>query len=162
MLTAAAIVLHIAEAQLPPLTSVPGVKLGIANIVTLAALVMAGKKNALLVLLARIAMGGVFSGQVMSLVYSLAGGLASFGAYCLILPLLGDGQLWAAGVAGALAHIAGQLAAACTVLGSLWVLAYAPLLFLAAIVSGAFTGLCAQALIARLKKSKNLRDRFRL
>ena len=74
LLTAIALTIFLAEAQLPALTAVPGVKLGLANIVTVYAMFALGPGDALLVLSGRVFLGAVFSGQPMTLIYSAAGG----------------------------------------------------------------------------------------
>ena len=79
LLTAIALTIFMAEAQLPVIP-VPGVKLGLANIVTVYAMFSLGPGDALLVLSARVFLGAVFSGQPMTLIYSAAGGfLCCFG-----------------------------------------------------------------------------------
>ena len=78
LLTAIALTIFLAEAQLPPLTWVPGIKLGLANIVTVYAMFVLGPADALLILCARVFLGAVFSGQMMTLLYSAAGGLLSW------------------------------------------------------------------------------------
>lgn len=84
LLTALALIIFIVEAQIPPLTAIPGVKLGLANIITLMTLYEFGPKDALMVLLVRIFLGSVFSGQMLMLLFSLAGGLLCY-AVCALL-----------------------------------------------------------------------------
>ena len=69
LLTAIALTIFMAEAQLPVLP-IPGVKLGLANIVTVYAMFALGPRDALLVLSSRVFLGAVFSGQMMTLFYS--------------------------------------------------------------------------------------------
>ena len=73
LLTAVALIIFIIEAQIPPLTAIPGVKMGLANIITLVTLYRFGRRDALMVLLVRVFLGSVFAGQMMTLLYSLAG-----------------------------------------------------------------------------------------
>ena len=73
LLTAIALTIFLAEAQLPVIP-IPGVKLGLANIVTVYTMFVLGPGDALLVLSARVFLGAVFSGQMMTLIYSAAGG----------------------------------------------------------------------------------------
>ena len=75
LLTAIALTIFLAEAQLPPPVPIPGIKLGLANIVTVYAMFVLGPRDTLLILLSRIFLGAVFSGQMMTLLYSLGGGL---------------------------------------------------------------------------------------
>ena len=151
LLTAVALTIFLAEAQLPALTAIPGVKLGLANIVTVYVMFAMGPGDALLVLSARVFLGAVFSGQMMTLIYSAAGGFLSWCALCLLRKLLTEGQLWLASPVAAVFHNLGQLLAAAAVLRSWAVMAWLPYLIIAAVLAGLFTGIAAQALIGRLK-----------
>ncbi|MCI8678081.1 MAG: Gx transporter family protein [Lawsonibacter sp.] len=150
LLTAIALTIFLAEAQLPALTAVPGVKLGLANIVTVYAMFALGPGDALLVLSGRVFLGAVFSGQMMTLIYSAAGGFLSWCVLCLLRKLLTGEQIWLASPVAAVFHNLGQLLAAATVLRSWAVMAWLPYLIIAAILAGLFTGVAAQALLRRL------------
>ena len=150
LLTAIALTIFLAEAQLPALTAVPGVKLGLANIVTVYAMFALGPGDALLVLSARVFLGAVFSGQMMTLIYSAAGGFLSWCVLCLLRKLLTGEQIWLASPVAAVFHNLGQLLAAAAVLRSWAVMAWLPYLIIAAILAGLFTGVAAQALLRRL------------
>lgn len=151
LLTAVALTIFMAEAQLPVIP-VPGVKLGLANIVTVYAMFSLGPGDALLVLSGRVFLGAVFSGQMMTLIYSAAGGFLSWCALCLLKKLLTGEQIWLASPVAAVFHNLGQLLAAAAVLRSWAVMAYLPYLIIAAVIAGLFTGIAAQALIKRLNK----------
>ena len=151
LLTAIALTIFMAEAQLPVIP-VPGVKLGLANIVTVYAMFSLGPGDALLVLSGRVFLGAVFSGQPMTLIYSAAGGFLSWCALCLLRRLLTEEQIWLASPVAAVFHNLGQLLAAAFVLRSWAVMAYLPYLIIAAVIAGLFTGIAAQALIKRLNK----------
>ena len=150
LLTAIALTIFMAEAQLPALTAVPGVKLGLANIVTVYAMFALGPGDALLVLSGRVFLGAVFSGQMMTLIYSAAGGFLSWCVLCLLRRLLTGEQIWLASPVAAVFHNLGQLLAAAAVLRSWAVMAWLPYLIIAAILAGLFTGVAAQALLRRL------------
>ena len=150
LLTAIALTIFMAEAQLPALTAIPGVKLGLANIVTVYVMFAMGSRDALLVLSGRVLLGAVFSGQPMTLIYSAAGGFLSWCVLCLLGRLLTERQIWLASPLAAVFHNIGQLLAAAAVLRSWSVMAWLPYLVLAAILAGLFTGVAAQALIKRL------------
>ncbi len=152
LLTAIALTIFLAEAQIPALTAVPGVKLGLANIVTVYTMFALGPGDALLVLSARVFLGAVFSGQPMTLIYSAAGGLLSWCVLCLLGRLLTDRQIWLASPVAAIFHNLGQLLAAAAVLRSWSVLAWLPYLVIAAVLAGLFTGMAAQALLRRLER----------
>lgn len=150
LLTAIALTIFLAEAQIPALTAVPGVKLGLANIVTVYAVFVMGPGDALLVLSGRVFLGAVFSGQMMTIIYSAAGGVLSWCVLCLLRKLLTREQIWLASPVAAVFHNLGQLLAAAAVLRSWSVMAWLPYLVLAAILAGLFTGVAAQALMRRL------------
>lgn len=150
LLTAIALTIFLAEAQIPALTTVPGVKLGLANIATVYAVFVMGPGDALLVLSGRVFLGAVFSGQMMTIIYSAAGGVLSWCVLCLLRKLLTREQIWLASPVAAIFHNLGQLLAAAAVLRSWSVMAWLPYLVLAAILAGLFTGVAAQALIRRL------------
>ena len=152
LLTAIALTIFLVEAQIPALVAVPGVKLGLANIVTVYTMFVLGPVDALLVLCARVFLGAVFSGQMMTLLYSAAGGLLSWCALCLLRGLLTKEQIWLASPVAAIFHNVGQLLAAAAILRTWAVLAYLPYLVLAAILAGLFTGVAAQALVRRMKR----------
>ena len=150
LLTAIALTIFMAEAQLPVLP-IPGVKLGLANIVTVYAMFALGPRDALLVLSSRVFLGAVFSGQMMTLFYSGAGGLLSWSMLALLRRPLGRERIWLASPVSALFHNLGQLLAAAGIARSWAVLAYLPYLVLAGCAAGLFTGVAAQALAGRLK-----------
>lgn len=85
LLTAIALIIFIIEAQIPPLVAIPGVKMGLANIITLVTLYSFGRRDALMVLLVRIVLGSIFSGQMMTLLFSLSGGLCSWHRGCVLV-----------------------------------------------------------------------------
>ena len=152
LLTAIALTIFLVEAQLPALTAIPGIKLGLANIVTVYAVFDLGPGDALLVLSGRVFLGAVFSGQPMTLIYSAAGGLLSWCVLCLLGRLLTERQIWLASPVAAIFHNIGQLLAAAAVLRSWSVLAWLPYLVIAAVLAGLFTGVAAQALLRRLER----------
>ena len=152
LLTAIALTIFMIEAQLPALTTIPGIKLGLANIVTVYAVFTLGPRDALMVLCARVFLGAVFSGQMMTLLYSGSGGLLSWLALCLLCRLLDRKQMWLASPVAGMCHNVGQLLAAAGVMRTWAVLAYLPYLVIAGVVAGLFTGVAAQVLDGRLEK----------
>lgn len=148
LLTAIALTIFVLEAQIPIPFPVPGMKLGLSNIITLFALFSFGWKDALAIVVIRILLGNLASGQVMALLYSLGGGLLSFAGMALLRRILTAKQVWVAGVAGGLLHNLGQMAVALAVTRTRAAdLAAGPLL--CGLVTGLFTGLCAQLLLRR-------------
>ena len=151
LLTAIALTIFLVEAQLPPLLPVPGIKLGLANIVTVFTVFLLGAREGILVLAARIFLGAVFAGNFSTILYSAAGGALAIALTIALKPLLRENQLWVAGCAGAVAHSIGQMAVAVWVSGTPGLLVYLPILIAVSIVTGLFTGLCAQFLLNRGK-----------
>jgi len=101
LLTAIALAIFVLEAQIPIPFPVPGMKLGLSNIITLFALFSFGWKDALAIVVIRILLGNLASGQVMALLYSLGGGLLSFAGMALLRRILTAKQVWVAGVTSA-------------------------------------------------------------
>lgn len=152
ILAAVALILFVVEAQFPSLTSVPGVKLGLSNIVTVFSLYALGPLFSLALLLTRIFLGALVTGQVSALPYSLFGGLLAFALCAPLSRLFPLKQLWIVSILGAIAHNLGQLLAAVWVTATPALWGYLPLLILAALFSGLFTGLAAQLLLGRLHR----------
>ena len=158
LLTAIALTIFMAEAQLPPLVPIQGVKLGLANIVTVYAVFVLGPGDALLILCARVFLGAVFSGQMMTLLYSAGGGLLAWAVMAGLSRILTVKQLWLASPLAAVFHNLGQLLVAAGVMKSWAVMAFLPWLLISGVVTGLFTGLRAQFLIARLERISRGKD----
>lgn len=162
LLTAAALAIYLAEAAFPPPLPVPGVKLGLANVVTLIVLLCMRPRDAFTVLMLRIVLGSMLGGQMMSFAYSLSGGLLCFATMWALLRFLRGRYPVMISIFGALAHNAGQLLTAVWVSASGGLFAFAPALILSALLTGAFTGLCAQFasrfLRSFLKSSEKISD----
>ena len=156
LLTAGALVVFVIENQLPPLTPIPGIKPGLANIFTLFALYSLGAGQALLLLLVRVGLGSIVTGQLSAVFYSLAGGLCAFAVMCLLRKRIPEKQLWVVSIFSALAHSLGQMAVALLVTRTPALLYYLPLLLAASIPAGAFTGICAELILNRLRKTNLL------
>ena len=152
LFTTIALTIFLLESMIPPLAPIPGVRVGLANIVTLILLVNGTWKDALVVLIMRILLGSIFAGQMMSFFYSLAGGLACLLIMALFHHFLGAKLLWFTSILGAIAHNTGQIAVAAAVLSSGYVFYYYPYLILSGILTGLFTGLAAFYLTPRLPK----------
>ena len=151
LLTAIALTIFMVEAQIPSIVPLPGVKLGLANIVTVFTVFALGPKDGAMVLAARIFLGAVFAGNFSTIFYSAAGGFCAILITILLRKILKPGQLWVAGCLGAIAHSAGQMAMAMVLLGTPSIIVYLPVMIAISIITGAFTGLCAQFLVNRGK-----------
>ena len=152
MLTAISMIVFLIEAQIPLPFAVPGVKLGVANVITLFALWMYGWKEAGAILVVRIILGNLIVGNVMGMLYSMAGGVLCWVVMSLLKPVMNRNQIWIMSILGAIAHNAGQLLVAVWVSGTPAIGWYGPVLLLAAIVTGFFTGQCAQAVLNHMDR----------
>ena len=146
MFSVIALTIFTAESMIGPIVPIPGIKLGLANIVTL------------LVLIVRILLGSMFGGQMVSFFYSLSGGIMCWLVMSLISALLKKKFLVLISMCGAAAHNIGQILAAIVITHSISVVAYLPVLMLSAMITGCFTGLAAQVCSKRLQRI--LRVRF--
>ena len=152
LLTAIALTIFMVEAQLPALVPIPGVKLGLANIVTVFTVFTMGPGSGAAVLFARIFLGSVFGGNFGAILYSAAGGALAILATIGLRRVLTAKQLWVAGCLGAVAHSIGQMAAAILISGTPQLAVYLPVMIGISVVTGLFTGLCAQPLLNRGEK----------
>ena len=149
LLTAIALTIFMIESQIPAIVPLPGVKLGLANIVTVFTVFALSPKDAILVLSARIFLGSVFAGNFSTIFYSAAGGFCAIVVTILLRKILKQNQLWVAGCLGAVAHSLGQMAMAMALLGTPSLAVYLPVMIAISIITGLFTGLCAQFLVNR-------------
>lgn len=153
LLTCLSLIIFLVEAQIPNPIPIPGAKLGLANIVTVYAIFFFRPGEVLLMILSRIILGSIFSGNLMSLFYSLAGGLLCFLVMLLAKRFLSTEQIWVCSVFGSIAHNCGQILVAMFIAGSWRMIYYLPYLLISGVLAGLFTGLVAQYLINRRKKA---------
>ena len=151
MLSAIALTIFMVEAQIPPLTPVPGIKMGLANIITVFAVFAIGAKEAAAVLFVRVFLGAVFAGNFSTIFYSAAGGACAILVTIGLKQVLTKDQLWVAGALGAVAHAIGQMAVAIAMTATPGLIVYLPVLIVTSIITGLFTGFCAQFLVKRGK-----------
>ena len=151
MLTAIALTIFMIEAQIPALVPIPGIKLGLSNIITVFAVFAMGPGEAAGILTARIFLGAVFAGNFSTIFYSAAGGACAIAVTILLRKILTRKQLWVAGALGAIAHSIGQMAMAIAITATPGLAVYLPVMIACSILTGTFTGLCAQFLLDRGK-----------
>lgn len=157
VLTALALGLSYMEHFLPLTLWVPlpGIKLGLANVVTLLTLLLFGVTPALAVLLARCFLGALFAGSLSGLLFSLAGGLLALGTMALVRR--SGLSVYGISVCGAAAHQTGQVLTAVAVLRTASVLYYLPPLLLVGTVCGLLTGAAASGVLRALLTDDRLR-----
>lgn len=151
LLSAIALTIFMVEAQIPALVPVPGVKLGLANIVTVFTVFALGAREGVAVLAVRIFLGAVFAGNFSTIFYSSAGGTLAILTTIGLKRLLKRNQLWVAGCLGAVAHSVGQMLMAVLLTQTPGLFIYLPVMVAVSIFTGCFTGLCAQFLLDRGK-----------
>lgn len=152
LLTAIALGIFVVEMRIPSIVSIPGVKLGLANIVTIFAVYNCSPRETILMLISRITLGAIFCGTPISFIYSFSGAI-----FCLMISMAAKhfiprDKMWITSIFGAIFHNIGQIIAAMIVLESLAIVAYFPILAVSGAISGAFCGLCASFVTRRLEK----------
>lgn len=142
LLTAVAIVLGYFE-HLLPVSGIPGVKLGLANTVLLYALYLVDVPSAILLMFLKVGVSGLLFGGPAAMIYSLAGGVLSLVVMIFACKMPGFSVVGVS-VLGAVAHNVGQMLIAILVVETRAILAYLPILLIAAAVTGTLTGLIAR------------------
>ena len=148
VLTAGAIVIAILESFIPSV-GIPGVKLGLANIVILIILYELGIVEAIVVNLLRVLVVGLFRGTFLSMGFlmSLTGAVLSLGIMILFYLLIKKFSIIGVSVIGSLFHVTGQLLIAMIFLGTAYIFIYLPVIAVSAIITGVFVGIVAQLII---------------
>lgn len=154
LLTSLALIIFIVELQIPNPFPIPGVKLGLANIITVYGVYHYKAKEVFLIVFVRILLGSFFSGNMMALMYSLAGGLVCLIGMLLLKKVLSEKYIWVCSVLGAILHNIGQIMVAYFVVEK-GILLYFPFLLISGCLAGAFTGCCAQLILHRTALEKN-------
>ena len=148
MLTALALLMSYVEAQVPAFFAVPGMKLGLVNIVVLAALYLLGAQAALVISLLRVFLAAAMFGNGMSLYFSAAGALLS-GLVMILLKL--KFHRVTVSIAGGIAHNIGQILVAMIVMETGMVAWYLVVLWFSGLASGALIGILGNELVKRLE-----------
>ena len=154
VLTAVALIIFVVELQIPNPFPIPGIKLGLANIITVYAVYRYKPYEAAAITVVRLILGAVFAGNFAALIYSASGAALCLVGMLILRRFIDEKHIWISSVFGALLHNTGQMAAALIITQTPQILAYYPFLLLSGCLAGAFTGLCAQIVISRLKKTK--------
>lgn len=149
LLTALSLILFILEGFLPLPLPVPGAKLGLAAIVTLIALDTMSTRDAALMLTLRIVLASAFGGGLAPMLYSLAGGAASFAAMAL-LKRCTQFSIVGISAAGGFLHNMAQLLVAAAVLETTALFVYAPVLGIVGILTGILIGITAQIILQKI------------
>lgn len=154
VLTAVSLIIFIVELQIPNPFPIPGIKLGLANIITVFAVYHYRAYEVALIVTVRLLLGSVFSGNFMALIYSASGAFLCLLGMLLLKRIIDEKHIWIASIFGAVLHNTGQMIAAVIVTQTVQVIAYYPFLLVSGCLAGLFTGLCAQLIIPRIKYFK--------
>jgi heptaprenyl diphosphate synthase len=150
LFTALALLLSYVEFLLPPLfAAIPGIKLGLPNIVIIFVLYRFGLWNAAAVSFLRLAMSSLLFGTVMTFAYSLAGAVLSL-VIMVLLKKLDIFSTVIVSIAGGVCHNIGQILVAVLLLGTPQIAYYLIVLMITGTISGAFVGLCGALMIKRI------------
>jgi len=131
----------------------PGIKLGLANVVTVAALYIFGTKFAFKILVIRCALGSLFQGGITGLAFSLLGGIFAMSVmtFSKKFPIF---SVYGVSVLGAAAHNVGQIFAGMVLIRSTLITAYLPYLLLISVFTGLFTGALSDGILSVLSLSQ--------
>ena len=151
VLTAVSLIIFIVELQIPNPFPIPGIKLGLANIITVYAVYHYKAHEVAAMVAVRLILGAVFTGNFTALLYSASGAFLCLVGMLILRRFIDEKHLWIASVFGAVLHNTGQMAAALLVTQTVQLFLYYPFLLVSGCLSGAFTGLCAQLITARIK-----------
>ena len=151
--TALALIFSYIETLIPINFGIPGVKLGLANLIIVIALYKMNVKEAYALSVVRVVLAGFIFGNLFSIIYSLAGGLLSLTVMALLRK---SNQFSTIGVsmAGGVFHNVGQLIMAILVLESLNIAYYFPVLMISGVLTGIIIGILANEMLKRLNKLK--------
>ncbi len=153
--TSFAIVLSIVESMIPVPIPIPGVKLGLANVVSIMIIVLYGPFDAFTILTVRCLLGMIYSGNPISFALSYTGGILSIIIMFILYKSFGKYlSIWSISVTGAIFHNIGQIIAAIIIMKDFAIVSYLPVLLVSGIITGVLTGIASQNLLLRIKKYK--------
>lgn len=149
MFVTLALITSYVESLVPFYFGAPGIKLGLANLVTVVVLYRYGWKDAAVVSALRILLSGFLFGNVFSILYSFAGAALSFLVMCLLKKIEGFSILGVS-IAGGVFHNLGQIGAAILLMENGNIIYYFPILMVAGIVTGMLIGIGSREVLKRI------------
>lgn len=157
LLAALALIFSYIEVLIPFSPAIPGIKLGIANLVVIVALYHMGLKYAITINVVRIFIAGLLFSGVFGIIYSLAGAILSM-TVMLLLKKTGLFSVAGVSMAGGVAHNLGQILAAAFLVSNLSIFIYFPVLIFSGLISGALIGIVAYIILKRLPGDRPTRQ----
>lgn len=152
LLIALAMVLSYVEALIPINFGIPGVKLGIPNLVIVVGLYLLKPHEVFIISMLRVILVAAMFGNGMSLMYSLAGGILSFAAMALLSRAKGFSMIGIS-ILGGVCHNIGQIIVAAVAVENLKIMYYFPVLLIAGIVTGAVIGIISGRILKIAQKT---------
>ena len=149
ILVALALILSFVESQVPAFAAIPGIKLGLTNIVVLVALYSLGPGNAMFINIVRIVIVSILFGNGMSLAFSLTGGMLST-VVMILLKKTGKFSVVGVSAAGGLSHNIGQILVAVILMNTTAIAWYLPLLWISGCFSGILIGIIGGIVYKRI------------
>lgn len=152
MLTSLSLIIFMIESMIQPLIPVPGVKIGLANIITMLVLLYFSPVESFFVLLVRVIIGSIFAGQIVSFTYSITGGILCIVVMTMANKFFGRKNIMITSVFGGIFHNIGQFLVAFFVLELSGMVVYLPVLTIGGVVAGIFTGMVTYLLLKYFDK----------
>ena len=147
--TALALIFSYVETLIPFQIGIPGVKLGLANLIIVIALYKMNLKETYLLSVTRIILSGFIFGNLFSIIYSLSGGLLSLSVMAF-LKKQGGFSVMGISIAGGVMHNVGQLLVAMVIVETFSIIYYIPVLLIAGVITGLVIGVAANEMLKRL------------
>lgn len=151
MFLALALVCSYVETLIPFPIGIPGVKLGLTNIIVILVLYCIGEKEAILISILRILLSGFMFGNAFAIIYSLAGGILSF-IFMMLMKRTKKFSVITVSVAGGISHNIGQMLLASVLIESYYIVSYLPVLLISGTITGFLIGVLGQEIIIRIKR----------
>lgn len=150
MFLALALVCSYVETLIPFPIGIPGVKLGLTNIIVILVLYCIGEKEAILISILRILLSGFMFGNAFAIIYSLAGGILSF-ILMMLMKRTKKFSVITVSIAGGISHNIGQMLLASILIESYYIVSYLPVLLISGTITGFLIGVLGQEIIIRMK-----------
>ena len=153
LFVALAFILSYIESLIPMPVPIPGIKIGLANLVVIAGLYTMGPKEAFSLSIVRIILIGFTFGNLSTMIYSLAGGLLS----CILMIFISKFKIFSiigVSIIGGVSHNMGQILVAMVVVQSSFLFYYLPFLLIAGTISGTVIGITGAIIVERIKRFK--------
>jgi len=151
LLIALAFILSYIEAMFPLPVPIPGIKLGLANLVVIVALYTMGAKEAFVLSIIRIILVGFTFGSLSTMLFSLAGGLLSW-LLMSVLKYIGIFSHVGVSIVGGVSHNIGQIITSILIMENINIIYYLPFLLISGLLCGAVIGIVGGMIIQRIKK----------